>query len=120
MAMLHVHGRPELDSDKLADAHCKPRPYFKYGFSGPAEHSPPMIELNSNEFKLPKGYLILNEDDTYKFLPPGTKWKQTMLETTRVLITLVDYMAMISNIPCDTFQEEDGRHYCRGKVSMAM
>ena len=120
-AMLSGHGGCNYDSDELAKRNFVARAYLKYDLPGVTKpYLPPMIKRPDKELKLPEGYLLLNEDGTYQFDPPGTKWKSIMRETVRVLFIVVDYMSVVNDIPIETFQEEEGDCYCRGKVSLAM
>ncbi len=43
-----------------------------------------------------------------------------MLEIVRTTIILVDYMAIVANLPIETFEELEGTFFCRSKVSLAM
>jgi hypothetical protein len=120
-AMLRGDGVCKFDSEELADQNFIQRPYLEYELPDRNEKDlPPMIKRPDKKHNLPEGYLQLNENGTYQFDPPGIQWKRLMLESVRILLTVVDNMAVVNDVPLEEFQEEGGTCYCRGKVSLAL
>ncbi len=119
-AMLLGGSSKALHLKELAEQNCVARAYLKFKPPDKKRDHPPMIKQPEKELKLPEGHLLLNEDGTYQFDPPGSRWKDRMLEIVRATMILVDYMAIVANIPIETFEELEGTFFCRSKVSLAM
>ncbi len=81
---------------------------------------PPMIKLPPKEWMAPEGYLVLNEDGTYQFEPPGDEWKSDMLEIVGRLCALMTFMARQDGISLEAFEEAEGVYECRSRVALAM